>query len=99
MARFDVFERQGEPGYLLDCQADILSQLTTRFVVPLLSPDRAPHPAERLNPTFEVAGAPMVMVTQFAAAVPMREIGEVTTSLDDQHITIMNALDMLLTGY
>lgn len=99
MARLDVYARRGEPGYLLDCQADLLSQLTSRFVVPLLPPQQAPHPAERLNPTFEVAGAPMIMVTQFAAAVPVRELGELTTSLDDQHIMIMNALDMLLTGY
>ena len=50
MARFDVHANPSGPGYLLDCQADLLSHLTTRFVVPLLPLDAAPKPAARLNP-------------------------------------------------
>jgi hypothetical protein len=29
-------------GYVLDCQADLLSDLNTRFVVPLLPESKAP---------------------------------------------------------
>src|SRR4051812_15433939 len=32
MARFDVYARRARPGYLLDCQADVLSSFDTRFV-------------------------------------------------------------------
>jgi len=99
MARFDVFKRSdGEAGYLLDCQADLLSHLNTRFVVPLLPMDAAPRPAARLNPVLEIAGLPHVMVTQFAAAVLTRELGEKATSLSEQDTTVTNALDMLITG-
>jgi toxin CcdB len=99
MARFDVFVRaDGGPGYLLDCQADLLSHLNTRFVVPLLPMGAAPRPAARLNPVFEILGAPHLMVTQFAAAVLSKELGGKVTSLSEQDTVIINALDMLISG-
>jgi toxin CcdB len=97
MSRFDVCEL-AEGGIVLDCQADILEMLATRFVVPLLPVDQAPRPADRLNPVFELGGERFVMATQFAAAVDRRELGRVVASLEGQHHAIMNALDMLLTG-
>lgn len=83
---------------MLDCQADLLNRLNTRLVVPLQPPDDAPKPAGRLNPVFEIAGQSYVMVTQFATAVALSELGPVETSLSDHDTEIMNALDMLLTG-
>jgi toxin CcdB len=99
MAKYDVFARRSGPGYLLDCQADLLSRLNTRFVVPLLPAGEAPKPAARLNPVFELEGETHVMVTQFAAAVPVAELGEKVTSFRDQDTAILNALDMLLSGF
>ena len=98
MARFDVFKSK-TGGYLLDCQADILRHLNTRFCVPLMPQDEAPIAGERLNPEFHVAGQQVRMVTQFAAAVPVRELGANVDNLAEQHVTIVNALDMLTTGY
>lgn len=99
MARFDVYERPGGAGFLIDCQADVLSYLNTRFVVPLLPPEGAPIPATRLNPSFTIGGEAVIMYTQFASSVIMRELGSPVTSLADEQATIMNAIDMLLTGY
>jgi len=98
MARYDVYARRGRPGYLLDCQADVLSGFDTRFMVPLL-PAAGAELASRLHPRFEVQQEAVVMVTQLAAAVPLRELGKPVQSLAAEHATIMNALDMLLTGY
>jgi toxin CcdB len=98
MARFDVY-RQADGTLLLDCQADILSGLNTRFVVPLLPPERAPRAADRLNPVFTVERETMVMYTQFAGSIAARDLGEPILSMADQHIAITNALDMLLSGY
>ena len=36
MARFDVYRNSAGEGFLLDVQADLLSYLNTRVVVPLL---------------------------------------------------------------
>lgn len=99
MAKYDVFTRRSGAGYLLDCQADLLGQLNTRFVVPLLPARKAPKPAARLNPVFELEGESYVMATQFAAAVPVAELGERVASLRGHDIAILNALDMLISGF
>jgi len=99
MAKFDVYRRGDGPGYLLDCQADLLDMLNTRLVVPLLPPEEAPKPAARLNPALEVEGQPVVMVTQFASAVMVRELGESVGSLLSEQDAIGLALDMLISGF
>jgi toxin CcdB len=98
MARFDVHRRRDGGGYLLDCQADLLSDLSTRFVVPLLPPDTAPKPAVRLNPLLDVGGESHVMVTQFAAAVLKSELGERVDNRREDAEQIIGALDLLITG-
>lgn len=99
MAKFDVFANARGAGYLLDCQADLLRDLNTRLVVPLMPLEAAPTPASRLNPIFEIDDASYVMVTQFAASVPLNELTQFVTSLRAENITIGNAIDMLLSGY
>ena len=42
MARFDVYANPGKAGYVLDVQADLLSALNTRIVVPLMPAHAAP---------------------------------------------------------
>lgn len=98
MARFDIWRRRDAEGYLLECQADLLSDLSTRFVVPLLPAGAAPQPAGRLNPTFVIEGTPHIMVTQFAAAVRLAELGGFAGSLACEAAAITNALDLLITG-
>ena len=99
MARFDVYARPGGAGYVLDVQADILSGLNTRIVVPLLPLSGAPEPAKRLNPVFEIGSEPHVMVTQFLAAVPRALLRSPVSNLADQDSEIMAALDMVLVGF
>lgn len=98
MAQFDVYSGLAGSGLLLDCQADLLSHLNTRLVAPLLPVDQAPKPAGRLNPSFDIRGEAYVMVTQYAAAIGLRELGPRVASLTNNGREIMNALDVLLTG-
>jgi toxin CcdB len=97
MARFDVFPGARGRGYLLDCQADLLSALSTRAVVPLLPEEGLPR-ATRLNPVFEIGGQSHVMSTQLIFAIPADRLTQRVANLADDHDIIMNALDMLLTG-
>lgn len=99
MAKFEVYARRDGPGFLLDCQADLIGDLNTRFVVPLLPEAEAPRPAARLNPLLDVQGQRVVMVTQFAAAVPSKELGDPVGSLLAEQDPIGNALDMLISGF
>jgi hypothetical protein len=57
MARFEVFANPGGAGYVLDVQADVLSELNTRIVAPLLPLTQAPVPADRLGPKRQLVGA------------------------------------------
>jgi toxin CcdB len=99
MARFDVYSPAGLSILLLDCQADVLSALDTRFVVPLMPSSRKRPAFPRLNPVFTVNGGPLEMITQGAASVAVRSLGQPVASLASEQSAIMNALDMLLTGY
>ncbi|GGI93738.1 hypothetical protein GCM10007973_32450 [Polymorphobacter multimanifer] len=99
MARFDVLVDVDGGGLLLDCQSDLLRQLNSRFCVPMLPIEAAPRPAGRLNPVFVIDGLEHVMVTQFAAAVPLRACGAVVASLVEESAVIIDALDMLISGY
>lgn len=99
MARFDFHARPGGAGYVLIVQADVLSGLSTRIVVPLLPVAEAPAPAKRLNPVFAIEEKPHVMVTQFLAAIPASLLGRPLGSLAEKDSEIMAALDMVLVGF
>lgn len=100
MPRFDVHPMPGRGGrgYVLNVQADLLSQLGTRAVVPLLPQPNAPPPIRDLNPVFEIEGTPHVMLTQAIASIPSKDLRQVVTSLAIRHDDITRALDILLTG-
>ncbi|GLV28366.1 plasmid maintenance protein CcdB [Sphingobium sp. TomTYG75] len=99
MAKFDVYRLKQGGSYVLDCQADLLSDLNTRLVVPLLPISEAPKPAMRLNPILAVESERLVMATQFAASVPTRELGDAVQSLASEQDVISAALDMLTIGF
>ena len=100
MARFDVHPMPGGgSGYVLDVQADLLSELATRVVVPLLPEDAAPKPLSDLNPAFEIDGTRHVMVAQAIASIPGYELKRRVGSLAAERDSITRALDVLLTGF
>ncbi len=97
MARFDIYKN--DDGLLLDCQADLLESLNTRFMVPLFDRLSFPTVAERLNPIFEINGREYVMYTQFAATVSKYDMGEYICNISNHSYEITSALDMLMSGY
>ena len=97
MAKFDVF-RTTDGWLALDCQSNTLRHLNTRLVVPLIPFDEAPIAGDRLNPLFDIEGG-VVMLTQFAASLPVTELRNHIASLVDQEYVIGAALDMLISGY
>jgi len=100
MARFEVYRRSGSEDLLLDCQADVLQHLDTCLTVPLFPFAKAPSPSmTRLNPPFTIGGHRYVMMTQYAAAIRRKDLGQYVTHLGGEQAAITNAIDMLLTGY
>ena len=100
MARHDVHPMPGRgEGYVVDVQADLLSQLSTRIVAPLLPEDKAPKPINELNPVFDILGKRHVLVTQAIASIPRRELQHAVASLAGHRDRITRALDILLVGF
>lgn len=98
MAQFDFFQQGGGSGYWLDCQTDLLGDIDTRFVVPLVPRDTAPRPVRQLNPVFDIADKQFIMLTQQAGPVPSSELRLPAGSLARFRYEILNALDFLITG-
>lgn len=98
MARYSVY-RLKSGAVVIDCQADILSSLPTRFSAPLLAQSDAPNPIARLHPTLKIGEEQRVMVTNEAGAILVSEIAEVVAKLSDDDMSIANPFDMLLTGF
>ena len=99
MDRFSLFPNPSGTGYLLNVQSDLLHELNTRIVVPLLPLDQAPLPAKELNPVFSVDGKEHVMVTQYLAAIPIAELKKSVGDLQAHHNDIVAAIDLLLQGF
>ncbi|GLU29788.1 CcdB family protein [Brucella sp. NBRC 12950] len=98
MARYDVYSNPSG-GYVLDVQADLLDELKTRIVIPLIIKALAPIPAKRLNPSFEIEGEEHVLVTQFMSSIPVSVLKERVTNLSASHDDIVSALDMAFHGF
>ncbi|MCD7110075.1 CcdB family protein [Rhizobium sp. DKSPLA3] len=99
MARFCVHRLKYDGALALDVQAEILGDLDTRTMIPLLSQDAIAKTFPRLNPTFEIEGTRLVMATQFMAVVPTREIGATIVDLRKRADEITAALDFLFQGF
>ncbi len=97
MARFDVYRAPRIKGYLLDCQSDLLDDLDTRVVVPLL-PAASTIPATRLNPVFEIEGHRYIMQTSLIFSLPADRLSKPVTSLALFDLEVGMALDFLWSG-
>ncbi|MBN8280514.1 MAG: CcdB family protein [Gammaproteobacteria bacterium] len=94
----DPVSRQRAP-LLLDVQADLLGDLSTRVVVPLYP--AAAHKARALttlNPVLRVGGKSYVMATQELAGVSKKLLGRAVQDCSASRPAITAALDLLLTG-
>jgi toxin CcdB len=104
MAQFDVYENPNEETnqtvpYLLDLQADLLDNLATRVVAPLVAAALMGRAVRYLNPRFKVKGKAVFMSTAELAGVPKSALGEKVGSLKEQRNEIIDALDLLFTGF
>lgn len=97
MARYDVY--RSPDGYMLDVQTDLLDDLDTRIVVPLLPVGQAPKIAKFLNPSFEIDGDLHMLAMQYLAAVPASVLKVPVHSLANRADEVTRALDMLFHGF
>ncbi len=98
MARFDVYLLPSE-GLVVDCQANLLSHLNTRIVVPLLPQFAVIAPMKRLNPLILMGDAQYYFCPDLAATVLAKKLTDWVGSLDHESDQISAAIDMLLIGF
>lgn len=99
MARYDLYPSVGGAGFLLDVQADLLEDLSTRVVVPLVPHSTKVRLVRKLNPVFTIDSKPYAMFTHLIATVPQVRLREPRTNLLSHHDDIVAALDMLFQGF
>ncbi|MRR07343.1 MAG: plasmid maintenance protein CcdB [Deltaproteobacteria bacterium] len=104
MAQFDVYENRNPKTkesipYLLDLQADLLDNLTTRVIVPLITAAAMGKAAKYLNPQFKIKRTTVIMSTAELAGVNLNVLGEKVCSLKECRAEIIAALDFLFTGF
>lgn len=100
--QFTIYRNNGNARiypYLLNVQSDIIGELHTRMVIPLLSlADFTGRPAQRLNPVITVEGGKYLVLTHEMAAVRLAQLGEVVTDIQESRQVIKDAIDFLLDG-
>lgn len=101
MAQFDVYKNPNpktnqEIPFLLDIQNDILKELSTRVVVPLVLNMK---PAKILNPKFEINSLAVTMSTAELAGISTGNLGLLVCSLKDKRDEIISAVDFMITGF
>lgn len=105
MAQFDICENTNAASrdhipYLLDVQADVLSELATRVVVPLRAKSVTENTViSRLHPVVSVTGVDYIAVVTEIAAVPASLLGPRVGAAQAHRAEITAALDLLLTGF
>lgn len=103
MHQFDVLRNPtpstaGWTPFLLVLQADLLQDLATAVVAPLVLESEFGRPASILNPVFEIAGVRLVLSTAELAGVSRTALGERIGSLAEHRNEVVQALDLLFTG-
>ncbi len=105
MAHLDVFVNPDADTakaipFLLDIQSNLLDDLPTRVVIPLVYPEAIETlPILRLNPKVSVAETALVALTQDMAALPRRLLKSPVANLSSQREEILAAIDFLFTGF
>jgi len=100
MAKFDVYGLSSLPTpFLIDLQDDIIDNLSTRVVAPLIPADEVHKKIRILNPVIDVNGEEYVMMTHLLAAIPASELLTKVANMTKQRDDIIAALDFLFTGF
>ena len=99
MARFSVYAIAGISGYVVDVQHDILEDIATRVVVPLVPVEGASLPERRLNPLFTIEDERVMLLPQQIAAIPKALLKQPVQDLSADADKITAAIDFLMQGF
>ena len=102
MARLDVHRnRQSGSNFplLLDVQANLLADLRSRLVIPLVPEGASGLRLRQLDVDVEISGIRYVLRTEVMGAVAASQLGEIVATLRQRHDEVAAAIDFLLQGF
>lgn len=105
MAQFDIYRNENPATrsrypYVLDIQAELLSELPTRLVVPLRDgTGTEPWIVSRLHPVLKLGDNTLIAVFSEMAAVPASILGNKVGDARVQRADLIAAMDLLVTGF
>ena len=79
-------------------QSDLLDDVATRVVIPLVEKGRSGRGLRSLNPVIEFAGSSLMLMPQQLATVSVRELSDEIGSAAFARDEITRAVDALLSG-
>jgi len=104
MAQYHMHENLNQNSktkypFLLDVQTPLLSDLSTRMVIPLAKKEKIEKAViGHLNPAILLHKKWYVVLTQQMAAVPGSQIGPAICDCSSARQEILSAIDFLITG-
>jgi toxin CcdB len=101
MAQFDVYENihaetRASVPYLLDIQHPLHDRLRSRLVIPL---SRDAREVQGLYPAVTVRGEKLVALVPEMGGVSREHLGKKVDNLASEASEILNAIDLLVTGF
>lgn len=85
--------------YLVDVQSELLSDLGTRVVVPLIKRSALTRkPIKNLMPTVRVDGQEFIMMVPQLAGIAANDLGAAVASAIEHRGEVVAAVDFLITG-
>lgn len=102
--QFDVYRNENPSSreifpFLLDVQADLLSDMETRVALPLaLESAFTGKIIKGLMPLLRIKAKNYVAVTSLMAGIPKRALGTKVANVSQCRAQLLAALDLLLTG-
>lgn len=84
---------------LLDVQSDLIDELSTRMVIPLLPMTGGPSKVDRLHPVLNIDGRDYLLATNLMAAVERSSLKQVKANMLSRHDDISRAVYMLFQGF
>lgn len=92
----EVWRLRDGKRLVLIVQSDLLLQLDTRVVVPVVPLGSFKH-LEEINPVVEVGGQQFVLASQAISSIRIVDLAVKVDDLADRHADVLRALDRLLT--
>jgi len=104
MAQFDVYRNLSKSSkdaypFLVDIQHSVLSDLSTRLVVPLAKSNQGNSLAiKKLTPEIDFDGVSYVFLSQQITTVPIDTLKVAVGTLEESRVILIDAIDFAITG-